>query len=300
MDTATTPNGVSSAAPIVLDDTATPDLIGTEPAAPAAEPAKTDAPKAPDPDEAVLELSRRSREAQAATKAATARQQELDGYIAKHKSFAGILDLAKSDPIAFVEKIADAAGLDVDTAIEAYTTRKAGGQRDLSPEERIKRFETEQARREQEARDREEREQAERQKADGEAAVQRHHEAIKSLAKGGEENFPLFNDDPDGNAAQAFDLMVLAHQDGKELSYAAAVSQIEKQLRADTERRAARLGFKPTGQTGQPPTKPTPTAPTPAQPRQTQASAAPIEPTQTIKSDEEIAADWTTMFRRSG
>lgn len=290
-----TSNGVSNA-PIVLDDTDTTDLIGVDaPVKADAEP-KTEEPAAaapkeetakPDPDDLVLELSRRNREAASKSK-------ELDGLVAKHKQFAEILGLAKSDPYAFIERMAEAAGVDVDTAVEAYTVRKAGGKRELTAEERIARMEAEhQANEKREADAR-----AEREKAEGDAAITRHVNGLKEFAKVSEDNFPLFNDDLEVNAQAAFDLMALSLDKGKSITYAAAVHQIETTLRADTERRAARIGFaKPTGSTAsQPTTTQHPTAQSSAPPRQTQASAAPAETTQTIKSDEDIEAEWLNLF----
>lgn len=289
------------------DDTATneSDFIGKEYAPPAAEAApatpKPEPEAKPDADELTLELSRRTRDAQASHKANQAKQKELDGHIAKHRALADVLGLAKTDPLAFIEKLADAAGLDVDTAIEAYTVRKSGGKRDLSAEERIARMERE---REQQTKESEaqraERESAE-QKAAGEKALASHTASIKSLASSSE-NFPLFSDpdDIESNALAAFDLMVMAHEAGKPMSHAAAVSEIERTLRADTERKATRIGLRKTE--ALPPTAApaaTPTAPAPAAlPRPTQASAAPPADDNRIRTDEEIAADWSTSFQR--
>src|SRR5262245_24896665 len=186
MDTeSTTTNGASSA-PIILDDGPGADLIGDAPPA-AAAAAKPDTEKPPekpqDADELMLELGRRTREAQQTTKTNAAKQKELDGLIGKHKQFADVLALAKSDPMAFIEKLADAAGLDVDTAVEAYTTRKAGGKRDLTPDERIARMEAERARETQEREEREAKDKADREKTEGDAAVQRQVDGLKSLAK---------------------------------------------------------------------------------------------------------------------
>lgn len=293
-----TSNGASGA-PIVLSDDPI-DLIGGEPAkaAPTGDdkgqaPAQKEPANEQTPDELVLELSKRGRELEANKKAVAAKEKELAGLIAQHKQFAEVLALAKSDPYGFIEKMADAAGLDPDAAIEGYTARKSGGQRTLTEAERLERLERE---REQERADREKRETQEREqreREDGDKAVAAHVDSLKSLAKAGEENFPLFCDDIDTNAAAAFDLMVLAHNAGKDMSHAAAVAAIEKTLREDTERRAGRLGFRKDGQPTNQATAPV----TPTQPRATTtASVAPPAQTFAIKSDDEIAADWATSF----
>lgn len=299
MDTATTTtNGVSATPTIALDDEAVAQDLNA-PATPG--DGKQNGPPKPaeaksDPDDLVLELGKRSREAIEAKKAATTRERELAGYVAKHKGLEAVLGLAKSDPAAFIERIAEAAGLDVDTAMQVFADRRSGGKGELTADQRVARLEAELARRDAEAAENGKKTEADRKAAEGDAAIKRHVEAIKSLAKAGD--FPEFNDDPDVNGSAAFDLMVLAVEAGKPISYAAALDQIEKTLQAETDRRATRRGYAKANGESQPTTKQQPTTAAPAQPRQTHASAAPVVPTATIKSDEEIAADWANSFAR--
>lgn len=244
---------------------------------------KTEAPK--DADQLVLELSARTREATKSKQSFEAKTKELDGHIARHKEFDSVLALAESDPMQFVLRLAEAAKLDVNTIVEAYTAHKSGSTRELTEAERIARLEAEKKTSDAKA----EADRIAREKTEGETAIAAHVNAIKSLATAGKDNFPLANANIEAASNAAFDLMVLAHEAKLEVpSYAAALQQIENTLRADAEKSAALLGY-----TKASPAPTTPTAPQ-VQPRPN-GSAAPIVATSQIKSDEEIADDWIHM-----
>jgi hypothetical protein len=261
------------------------------------DPAKTEPVKEtpPDADTAVLELSTRTRETVAAKKNFEAKTKELNDHIARHKEFDSVLALAKTDPLAFCERLADATGLELHTVIEAYNARKAGSDRQLTADEKIALLEKERATEKAEAEKRAAADKAKKDEDEGAAAVVVHVNAIKSLATAGKENFPLANLNIEEASNAAFDLMVLANQAGMEVpSYASALQQIEVALRDDAEKKAIALGYTKASST------PTTPAETPnalnVQPRQTvNGSAAPIVVTSQIKSDDEIADDWINM-----
>lgn len=313
-------NGLAVNPRVSLEETpAAPGMLVYDggPAAPA--PAAVDKPvdsvdkppaeaeKKPDPDDLVLQLSQRTRAASEAEKRATARETEAKAALARVQRFEAIMGKAKTEPLEFLNTICDAAGLDLDLAIEAYTTHKAGGKRELTTDEKLARLERDRTA----ETEKQERERKEQEKRDGEAQLAKMHEQIRGFANAAAENFPLFNDDPTSNSVAAFDLIALHHAEKPDepmLTIAAAVQMIEKTLYAETERRAGRLGFKkaeaapPT-----PTTTPVPQAaatPTPAAapaPRQTQTpqvpAPAPAESLPAIRSDDDIAADWAS-FRR--
>ena len=263
--------------------------------------------KKPDADELALELSRRTRETQASKKAHDASKAELDKLVARHKEFDSVLGLAKTDPTKFVERMAEAVNLPLDTVVEVLIARKQGSSRALTPEETAARAAKD------DAEAKEAKRLADEQKAAGDKAVQTHKDSIKSLVSASDK-FPLFTEpeEMEGNVDAAFDLMVLAFEasqtdkDVKPLSYAAAVDMIEKQLHAKAERSASKLGYKKTetlapAEPAKPaavPATPAPTAPAtqPATPPINTASVAPIVASNGIRSDEEIAADWSNSW----
>jgi hypothetical protein len=275
-------------APIVLDDEGAQSA--PEQQAPAASQ-----PTKPDPDELVLDLARRGRELSRKEKEFERTRGEFEAFRNEAMESRQMRALAKSDPMAFLAKVADAAGLELDAVVDAYTTRKSGETPSLSAEDRVARLERQLQEKEQrEAKERDERAAREKEQA-GDRALQAHLSEIKGFAASAADNFPLFNDpeDLEANAIAAFDLRMLAHEKGETLSNAAAVQEIEKRLRKDTEKRAQRLGIaRPASAT------PTPT-PSPTVPRAVNAAAAPFEASPQIRSDEEIAADWAAFARRT-
>jgi hypothetical protein len=296
-ETASAPSADNSTPVVTLEDAPQGDVITTEDGTSPQEQADPAKPPAPNADELVLELSKRSREVADVKKQLGATKKELEGLIGRHKQFADVLGLAKTDPMAFITKLADAAGLDVDEATAAYVQHKSGGKAQLTTDDRIARLEAEIARRDREADEARTKDSQAREKAEGDAAIVKHVEGIKGFAAAAEENFPLFAVDPETHAVAAFDLMVLAHNAGEQLTYAAAVQNIENTLKADYDKKHARISKKtdPTAPNGAPAANGKP--PTNGH-RPANATAAPDAPSFNIKSDDDIAADWVNLFGR--
>src|SRR5215207_8116778 len=151
------PTDAAAADPITtsisLVDEPTPSFDDGKPATTtsATEPKPTDDKSTAEPeekpknaDDLALELSRRTREASSSKKAADAskrdyetKSKQLDGYIERHKEFEGVIKLAKTEPLKFAERMAEATGLPIEVLIEAWTLKSTTGKaRDLTPEER--------------------------------------------------------------------------------------------------------------------------------------------------------------------
>jgi hypothetical protein len=284
-----------------------------------AAPAKTEAP---DPDKLVLEISRRDRESRQRAQAVerksqelTKREQELNSRHESVQKFAQLQAKAKSNPYEALTDLAALIGVDVDEAIEAVAVKAAGGTvKQLDPAERVSRLEKELA--DKEAKAEAQRKEAEEKQAEAasEAKIQAHVNQLSSLAKSSE-NFPLVQgESPEelaANVNEAFDLMVLSWQAEKQgqadasgnpikqLTHIQALNIVEKHLREKTEARARKLGLTPaqakaqaaqTADTGlSVSSRTTPQASAQATPR---TGLSPITATSSIKSDDEILADF--------
>lgn len=212
--------------------------------------------------------------------------------------FAQLQEAAKTDPYGAGAELAKMLGLDPDDFAAAIVAKRAGADdQKLTADQKLERLE---ARLAAETKDREAREaaeQARQQEARESAALDGHLNDLKGLVEKG--SFPLVaGDDPkelEANVREAFDLMVLAHANGKRITHINALHMVEKELRETAEKRAAKLGFQRIGQ--QPQSRPGPDSAaqwaSQPNPRSTNtAHAAPIEAVAGIRSDEEIAADW--------
>jgi predicted RNase H-like HicB family nuclease len=295
MDTASNDAGQAPSHVILdgTDDTA----VDAAPAQQNEAPPETEKPQ--DPDAIVLELSKVRRQLDARERALAARErgQKPDPTAAE---FASLKAAAKTDPYGAGAKLAALLGLDPDDFAASIVSQRAGGEGGkLSPEQKVERLE---ARLAQEAKERETREAEARQRdqeAREAAALAGHINDLKGLAAQG--SFPLVQGDtPDeleANVREAFDLMVLAHNAGKRITHINALHMVEKELRETSERRAAKLGYQ---KTGSPPPQRQDSAAQWAQqpnPRSTQpARPAPIEAVPSIRSDDDIAADWEAQF----
>lgn len=269
---------------------ATPE--GGQPAAAEAKPTeqqteqKTEPEKKPDADDLVLELIRRGRALSSREQAIKRREAEVAAQL---KPYQDLFAAAKTAPLEFLGKVADAAGLDLDSAIEAYTAMKAGGEAKLPDNHPVRALQAEVAELKRLLADKD------KSQADeaADAKVNGHISDLKALAGQTPEKFPLFNTAAEEHAYQAFDLMAAHHKAGAPITHAEAVRRIEAVLREDADKKAVALGYrKPEQHTTSTPS-PTPTT----APRASTPTAAPMERVSAIRSDEEIAADWERMSR---
>lgn len=297
---AATPAPNANSSITLSDDSVNPELADF---ARAGVPAANDAPPATatteakpedkkpetDVDELVLQLHDRGRKLTEREKALSTREQTVKAKEERNAQFEGIIALAQKSPLEFVEKMADAVGLDVDTVVEAYTAAKTGGNPTLTAEQQIQRLQAQIEELKNPPKD----DKPNDDDPEADRLVQQHVDNLKALAKAGAANFPLFARNADRYAPEAFDLMVLRHNAGAPITAAAAIAEIEKQLRIETEGNAEALGFSRPQQNNNPAStnRNTPTTPN-GTPRPSAMSAAPIADVFHIRSDDDIAADF--------
>lgn len=262
----------------------------SDPGAAAAEgqdPAKP-AEKKPDADDLVLDLIRRGRALTQREKAIEGRERTVAERV---KPYEDLFASAKKDPMSFIERVADAAGLDVDTVVEVYTARKSGAQAKLPDDHPVRALQAEVAELKRQLAEKD----TKQTDAAADAAVQGHINDLKALAGQTPDAYKLFNTAPEEHAYQAFDLMAAHHRAKQPITHAEAVRRIEVVLREDAEKKAAALGYSKPAAAAAPAT-PSPT-PQSAAPRASTPTPAPLEHTSAIRSDEEIAAEWLRMTR---
>jgi methylphosphotriester-DNA--protein-cysteine methyltransferase len=116
------------------------------PAAPLADPATpapakpTDAAK-PDDSERVIELARANREHERVRKEAEGKATVAEQQVRKLEPVLELLRLAETDPMAAIREMADVMGLSPERVLEAMQTHGAGGDAELTAEDKIARLE---------------------------------------------------------------------------------------------------------------------------------------------------------------
>jgi hypothetical protein len=213
---------------------------------PAAAPAPADSDK-------VIELSRSKRESdRKATESAT-KVTALEARVAQVEPVIELFKLAESDPLQFIAEIADVVRLDPDRVLKIMAERGAGGDPALSPEDRIAVLERRLADKDKPP----EVKKPEPDAAAGEQARQGFLDSLDATIKAAPEKFPLCGDEASAPEA-AFLVMVRHWETGKDkagyrpLAYTDALGAVEKTLRAETQRRAERIGMSPPSQNGTP------------------------------------------------
>lgn len=131
-------------APVAADGTAaTPSATAppasTDPTKP--DPAKPDDKEKPDDSDRVIELSRANREHERARQEAEAKATASDDRIKKLEPVMELLKLAETDPLAAIAELADVMGLSAERVLEAVQTHGAGGEAELTAEDKIARLE---------------------------------------------------------------------------------------------------------------------------------------------------------------
>lgn len=217
----------------------------------AAPPAAPGKPKEEERDETVIELTRRSREADGKAAEATKRAEAAERKVQALAPLAEIFRLAESDPLAFVTEIADVVGLTPERVLNLIQTKGAGGTATLTPEDKIAMLERQIAelRGDGEAGDDED-EDDEEPEPTGEGAQARAGfvKALDATIKAAPEKYPLAADEPAAPNA-AFIVMVRhweAHKDApgyKPLAFDAAVAAVEQSLRKEAEAKARKAGL---------------------------------------------------------
>lgn len=283
-------------------DTAADAPEGEQAAAPER---KAEDGKKEDADSLVLELLNLRSQIQRQGKKQEQRESAFKAREDRIAPIEKILADGKANPIAALKLFGDTLGLDTETVVNAFVALREGQQVELPADHAVK--SELQALRDELAALKGDKEKAA--ETDGEKAVQGHHDDLKKIAASNAETFPLFNTDPEGNAAEAFELMFLHHQAAKAgevdpkgrpftpITHQQAVQMIESGLVAKRDRlvNAGKPPAQSTPATGTPsrPQSP-PSKPTPA-PR-AQAASAPFEAVSHIRSDEEIRADFAAAF----
>lgn len=213
------------------------------------------------PDEGrVVELSRGKRAAETERDTYKSKLTELEGELSKWKPVHELVGLAATDPLEFITQLADATGLSPEKVQEAIATRGAGGKVNLSAEDRL-------AALERQIRERNELETKNRDEADKAAKNARYVEnrkanvaATAKFVKDNAKDFPVCEADGQEAIEAIYDTFedrwmkleaagqAPRDQAGVQALYREAGVQVEKVLRAETERRAPKLGFQRTQQ----------------------------------------------------
>jgi hypothetical protein len=237
-----------------------PESPGAASAPPPAEPSKAGqadktpgapAPAKPEDSDKVIELSRSKRESDRQAKEAAGKVTALEARVAQVEPVIQLFKLAESDPLQFITEIADVVGIDPDRVLKIMAERGAGGDPALSPEDRIAMLERRLADKDKPEKKPEPDAQA------GEQARQGFIDSLDATIKAAPEKFPLCGDEASAPEA-AFLVMVRHWEAGKSvagyrpLAYTDALSAVEKTLRAETQRRAERIGMSPPSQNGTP------------------------------------------------
>jgi hypothetical protein len=246
---------------------------------PALEPAKP----APDSDK-VIELSRGKRESDKKAADAAGKVTALEARVAQVEPVIELFRLADTDPLQFIAEIADVVRMDPDRVLKIMAERGAGGDPALSPEDRIAMLERRLADKDKPP---EAKKPPEADAAAGEQARAGFIDSLDATIKAAPEKFPLCGDEASAPEA-AFLVMVRHWETGKDkpgyrpMAYTDALGAVEKTLRAETQRRAERIGLSPPAQTGTPRTGGLSNA--------TMGAVVPVE--DRILTDAEIRTNW--------
>lgn len=306
-DTAATPSAPTET---ILSDTSTEDVdfserpAGDQPAgeqqAQGEQPAEKEKPPLSEAEKTVLNLLSKTKKLEGKERHLQKRELALKSVEEENQGYRELIGLAKTDPLGFLAKIGEHAGLAYEDVVDAVTAQRSGGEAKLPADHATKALQAELADLKAKLADKETKQTEEQKAAAGQQALQGYLTSLKGAAAAAPDEFPLFNAEPEANAIEAFDLMAAMHAGGKPITHAEAVRRIEEVLRETTEKRAAVLGFQraasstTTHETFRP-TSPTPTKPA-AAPRAVAASAAPDVPATAIRSDEDIRNDWLRSF----
>lgn len=138
-------------APLAMPPPAAADGTPPAAAAPATEqttadpakpdPAKPDDKPKPDESERVIELARARREAEGKATEAEQRATAAEANVKKLEPVIELLKLAETDPLAAIREMADVMGLSPERVLEAIQTTGAGGDVELTAEDKIARLE---------------------------------------------------------------------------------------------------------------------------------------------------------------
>jgi len=118
---------------------ATDPPLSTDPAKP--DPAKPIEEKKPDDSDRVIELARQNREHERVRKEAEARATTSDERVKKLEPVMELLRLAETDPLGAIREMADVMGLSPERVLEAIQTDGAGGDVELTADDKITRLE---------------------------------------------------------------------------------------------------------------------------------------------------------------
>lgn len=221
------------------------------PVVPAAEPAEP-------------EDRRARRAAESAAETAAKERDELKAEFEQWKPLRELVGLAKDDPAEFITGLAAAAGLTPEKVIELIARRGNGDEAKLTAEDRValleKRLKDREDREEAAAAESKKAKQAEEYKATRAGNVNKTARFLKEAAK----DFPACEADGDEAAEAVYEVVEARYaqlgdrapkdQTGLAALYRDAAKGVEAELRKQTERRAAKLGYsKPTTVTPPPP-----------------------------------------------
>lgn len=287
-------------------------------------------PEQTDPEKLVAEASALFRKANAAVREANFKasrilqnaKQQAQGY----DDYRQLTQTARQNPLAALAKLADHVGLDVDSAIDALTVKRAGGEPQLTEAQRLERLEKQRQEDAEKAEKERQEQDAAAKKREQEQAYGKALDSFKNLVGDGTK-FPLIAEDTDTYVREALDLQALywvANKEGQlgpdgqpvqPITQIQALNLIEKTLRQQTDARAKKLGYRPaeldpskadpattseTRQAQEPPRVAAPASPPPArvaQPSSPTPVRAPVmERASAIKSDEEILAEFGREF----
>lgn len=113
--------------------------VDTDPPKP--DPTKPQDPAKPDDSERVIELARQNRQNEQARKDAEAKAATSEQTVKKLEPVLELLKLAETNPVAFITEIADVAHLTPERVLEIIQTSGAGGEVELTAEDKIARLE---------------------------------------------------------------------------------------------------------------------------------------------------------------